>query len=489
VCTAALCAGGGVTAYPIPAGEPAYDGCSLRVGGQPVAVYACRVSAVPLNQWWPGYQRPTDQTEPAGFAYWDMAGGVSVEVTVTQVIERVVVRPLSLKIAPEVEGQKISFTLEGPTPVAVEVNGYHNALHLFPNPVQTDVPAPKNKVCSPQCNYCAPALDRVPAQGKPRFIYFAPGVHDVGTFLLQSGDSVYVAGGAVVYGSLVADDVDNVRVWGRGVLDGSRIRRADRRSRGGFGCIHIRNSTNVKIEGIVLRDPNAWGCTIRGCREVRVSNIKMVGFWRYNADGIDVWNSRDVTIENCFIRSFDDCLVVRSTGANVRFNNCVLWCDWGKTIAVAVESGATTENVVFENLDMIRLCGHAMCIDHSCASSVHNIKFQNINVEIDDWVARPKIQENRDEQYVTKHDDDYCPWLMAISMKKNSRGSADNILFKDIEVYGNTKTRSVFRGVDEKHRIENVVIQNLRFNGKVIEDVKQANITIGSHVGSVRIGR
>jgi polygalacturonase len=214
-----------------------------------------------------------------------------------------------------------------------------------------------------------------------------------------------------------------------------------------------------------------------------------VGFWRYNADGIDVWNSRDVTIENCFIRSFDDCLVVRSTGANVRFNNCVLWCDWGKTIAVAVESGATTENVVFENLDMIRLCGHAMCIDHSCASSVHNIKFQNINVEIDDGVARPKIQENRDEQYVTKHDDDYCPWLMAISMKKNSRGSADNILFKDIEVYGNTKTRSVFRGVDEKHRIENVVIQNLRFNGKVIEDVKQANITIGSHVGSVRIGR
>jgi hypothetical protein len=471
----------------MPANESAYDGYVLQVGGQPVAVYACRVSAAPLNQWWPGYQRPTEQTESAGFAYWDMAGGVKVEITVTQVIERVVVRPLSLKITPEVEGRKISFTLESPTPVVVEVNGYHNALHLFPNPVQADIPAAVAKVCTSQCNTCAPALDRIPVQGKPRFIYFAPGVHDVGTFLLQSGDSVYIAGGAVVYGSLVADDVDNVRVWGRGVLDGSRIQRSDRRARGGFGCIHIRNSSQISVEGIVLRDPNSWGCTLRGCRGVNLSNLKLVGFWRYNADGIDVWNSHDVTVEKCFIRSFDDCLVVRSVGSNLRFNNCVLWCDWGKAIAVAVESGAATENVVFENLNMIRLSGYAMCIDHSCTSSVHSVKFDNVKVEIDDWVARPKLQENRDEKYVTNPDDDYCPRLMAILMEKNARGTVDNILFKDIDVYGNTKARSVFRGVDAGHGVGHVMIQNLRINGEPVEDAKQANLTIGPHVNKVRI--
>ena len=52
----------------------------LQVNGTPVPVYACRVSAVPFNQVWPGYQRPLDQTEMAAFASWDMEGPVRIEV-------------------------------------------------------------------------------------------------------------------------------------------------------------------------------------------------------------------------------------------------------------------------------------------------------------------------------------------------------------------------------------------------------------------------
>jgi len=487
LCASSLCQGGEVTAYPMPTEESAYEGCQLQIEGQPVVVYASRVSAVPLNQWWPGYQRPMDQTESAGFAYWDMAGSVKVEITVTQVIEHVVVRPLSLNIKPEVEGRKISFTLDSLTPVVVEVNGYHNALHLFPNPVQKEVPETITKFCTPQCTYCSPLLDRIPKSGNPQFRYFGPGVHDIGTLQLQTGDSVYIAGGAVVYGSFVADDADNIRVWGRGVLDGSRIQRADRRLRGGFGCIHFRNSTNISVEGIVLRDPDSWGCTLRGCRGVNLSNLKLVGFWRYNADGIDVWNSHDVVVENCFIRSFDDCLVVRSAGSNLRFNKCVLWCDWGKSIVLAVESGAATENVVFENINMIRLSGAAMTMDHSCTSSVRNIKFENVNVEIDEWVARQQMQKSKDEKYVTNLQDKYCPRLFYISMSKASGGTVDDILYMDIKVYGNTNTLSSFRGFDTEHGVSNVTIKNLQFNTQVVEDAQQANLIIGNHVNKVQI--
>src|SRR5271157_3515454 len=65
-----------VTVWPAPVGEKLCEDYELRVNGQPVPVCACRVSAVPFNQVWPGYQRPLDQTEIAGFAHWGMSGPV-----------------------------------------------------------------------------------------------------------------------------------------------------------------------------------------------------------------------------------------------------------------------------------------------------------------------------------------------------------------------------------------------------------------------------
>ena len=82
------------------------------MNGVSVPVYLCRVSAVPLNQVWPGYQRPIEQTELASFAHWGMSGPVTVEVTAKRAFKRVVVRPLARGIHPTVHGQRIVFTLE-----------------------------------------------------------------------------------------------------------------------------------------------------------------------------------------------------------------------------------------------------------------------------------------------------------------------------------------------------------------------------------------
>ena len=62
--------------YPAPTDEPASRDFSLVVEDQEVFVYQARVSAWPINQVWPGYQRPMDQTEMASFAYFDCSGDV-----------------------------------------------------------------------------------------------------------------------------------------------------------------------------------------------------------------------------------------------------------------------------------------------------------------------------------------------------------------------------------------------------------------------------
>ncbi len=60
-----------------------------------------------------------------------------------------------------------------------------------------------------------------------------------------------------------------------------------------------------------MRDPDVWCCSLFGCRDVTISNVKLVGLWRYNADGIDVCNSQNVQVRDCFVRAFDDALVIK----------------------------------------------------------------------------------------------------------------------------------------------------------------------------------
>ena len=175
-----------VTCWPAPAGEKLSDRIELVVAGQKIPVYDCRVSAVPFNQVWPGYQRPLDQTEMAAFAYWDMDSPARVEIRSRQPIQSVLIRPATLGIKPTVGGDRIVFELPRPRPVVVEINGCHHALHLFASPPEREKPA----------------------ESQPGVRYFGPGVHRPGKIMLQSGETVYIAGGAVVHGSIQAHGAD-----------------------------------------------------------------------------------------------------------------------------------------------------------------------------------------------------------------------------------------------------------------------------------------
>ena len=135
------CEAPGVVVYPAPEGEKLSEDFTVTVAGRPVPVYPCRVSAIPFNQIWPGYQRSVDQTELASFAYWDMSGPVDVEVVSQRPIESVAIRPTARGIQPRIEGNRIRFHLDAPQQLTVEVNGWHKALHVFANPPA--VPGPK----------------------------------------------------------------------------------------------------------------------------------------------------------------------------------------------------------------------------------------------------------------------------------------------------------------------------------------------------------
>lgn len=465
--------------WPAPAGEELCARFQVKVDDQPVPVLFCRVSAVPLNQVWPGYQRPLDQTEPAGFALWDMAGPVRVEVEVCDPVESVVIRPAALGIQPVVAGNHITFRLERPGPVVVEVNGPHQALHLFASPPE----------------------ENAPAADSPGVHYFGPGVHRPGRIDVQSNETVYLAGGAVVYGSIQAHGANNIRIAGRGVLDQSTFERGQ-----GGGSIRLLDCTDVTIEGLVLRDPDVWCCSLFGCRRVTMSQLKLVGLWRYNADGIDVCNSQDVVVTDCFVRAFDDALVIKGlkTGhesfderpvRNVQFRRCVVWCDWGRAMEIGAETCAPEiADVTFEDSDIIRTTHIAMDIQHGDRALIRDIRFQQVRVEIDDRNPTPIYQQERDEKYPADAEErGYCPTLLTIVIQDNhysrdkTRGNVRNVLFQDIQVMSSHTPRSWFHGYDAEHTVEGVTIRNLRFNQRVVQDQAEANLAIDPYVHDVQI--
>ena len=69
---------------------------------------------------------------------------------------------------------------------------------------------------------------QVPKAGDPNVLYFGPGVHRPGKIELKSGETVYIAGGAVVYTAIGGRGVSGVRILGRGIIDTSEFASAAR---------------------------------------------------------------------------------------------------------------------------------------------------------------------------------------------------------------------------------------------------------------------
>src|SRR5512133_2860149 len=77
-------------------------------------------------------------------------------------------------------------TVPGPMKLSIEPNGKNGPLLLFVNSVETDAPK----------------------EGDMQVIYFGPGVHTPGRIDLASGQTLYIAGGAIVKGGVMAQGKD-----------------------------------------------------------------------------------------------------------------------------------------------------------------------------------------------------------------------------------------------------------------------------------------
>ncbi|MFH1570658.1 MAG: glycosyl hydrolase family 28 protein, partial [Gemmatimonadota bacterium] len=356
----------------------------------------------------------------------------------------------------------------------------HRVLHLFASPPEAGAPDPAD----------------------PGVRYFGPGIHRPGRITLESGQTAYLAAGAVVYGSIHARGASHLRVAGRGILDVSPYERGE-----GGGAIRLSDCADVTIEGVTLRDPDVWALSLFGCRGVEIADVKLIGLWRYNADGIDICNSQDVRVRDCFVRSYDDSIALKGLkGTSVSFDDrpvrgvrvsgCTIWNDWGRALEIGAETCAPEiADVVFEDCDIVRTTHIALDIQHGDRAAVHDIRFRDIRVEMDGPQPRPRLQTSPEDRYEAAPEESYLPRLAVVEIvsthysKDTERGTVRDVRFEGISVTAPRMPESVLRGWDGEHSVEGVAFADLSRNGEAVKDAASARLTAGPHVGPIQLDR
>ena len=496
--------------YPVVHTHPLCNDYRVFVNGEEVDLNTARVSAVPFNRRWPGHQRQLDQTEVIQFLSLASDEPLSFEIIPQTPFENVKIRPQSLGIVPRVENGIIKFTLDRPAYFTVEPYGRNHALHIFADPIS-------------EYN-----VDKA----SPDVLYFGAGEHDVGFIELTGNQTLFIDEGAVVYACIRAIDAENIKILGRGILDNSKNKEKilfeanEENNRVAVNnairehTVQLEYCTNVEIDGITIRDSLVYNIRPIGCEDLRIKNVKIIGCWRYNSDGIDMHNCKNVHISDCFLRTFDDSICVKGFDCyydgdvetavraamyrngkaydvfkNVVVENCVIWNDWGKCLEIGAETRAEEIcNITFRNCDLIHLTGNALDCMNVDYADVHDVTFSNIRIEADEVIPTPLIQKSDANTYINT-DLSYMPHTVCVNVMFHHeysaggerRGKNRDILFRDIQVYSDKMPKVRCTGYDVLHKTENILIQNLTCNGRHVTELAGKNWDIGIFAENIRL--
>lgn len=386
--------------------------------------------------------------EKASLSYFDFEGQVEVSVTSKNAcVSHARVRPLSYGINPEVKDSTVTFTLDRPCNLSVEINGdiFHN-LHLFANPVDRNNPVDGDKIKT---------VKQLSRQRKD-VVYFGPGVHELpgDTLKVKPGQTVYIAGGAVVFGTVAAIGVEDVRIYGRG-----RVHPKGR----GAGVV-VTKSRNVEVEGIISTQVPTGESD-----SVTIKNVKVISSYGWG-DGLNVFASSNVLMDGCFCRNSDDCTTVYATRlghkggcSNITMCNSTLWADVAHPIMIGlhgdVDKNEVISDLTYRNIDIIdhreKQIDYQGCMAINCGDNnfVRNVLFEDIRVE--------DFRQGQLVHMKVCFNDKYC--------KAPGRG-IDNVVFRNISYNGANAELSIICGYSPDRKITNVRFEHLVINGQVIHD-------------------
>jgi hypothetical protein len=259
----------------------------------------------------------------------DTTGPVNIAITAAEADfwdRGVDIQPWRLGLRPVRDGQTIRFQLTAPAKLSIGRPGdfLNHAALLF---LFAGSPPPPP-----------------PAAG-PKVTIIPAGIHRQ-SLNPKSGDTIYLAPGAFVFGSLNLFNVSGIRVLGRGtiVYEGSQDPNSDEgwMQIPDWHCIGSVNARNVEIDGLTcIVRARTWSIQMKDSRGFTFDDLRVIGGNPGNAnqDGIDWLGGGDTIVRDAFLRASDDVFALQG--------------NWdGYTDAAMLTPGKDVENILIEHSEL-----------------------------------------------------------------------------------------------------------------------------------------
>lgn len=248
------------------------------------------------------------------------------------------------------------------------------------------------------------------------------GTHVLGQLQLKSNVTLELAEGALVLASTNRADyavkhfrafigavgATNVSVCGKGIIDGrgralvwdimqgmalsnqfeyaSWIKappvhpRPDERERPLLLSFYY--CTNVVVRDVELRNGASWMNTYHYSRGVTIDGVKVIGRGFWNNDGIDLCDTSDVLVQNCFIDSADDSICLKSHAVNgmsenIVIRNCKIRSS-GSAIKFGTASAGVFRNIRIENIEVYDTFRSAIAIESVDGSDISDVVVSDV---------------------------------------------------------------------------------------------------------------
>jgi len=190
-------------------------------------------------------------------------------------------------------------------------------------------------------------------------------------------------------------NLENVKIYGPGTLDGSALTRSSKVPNGiGDKGIALKLCKNVEIRNLNIHEGGHYAILATGCEDMLIDNVTI----KTSRDGLNLSQCRDVQVTHCHIDAVryedgypaggDDAIKLGSDlslgkarpSENITVRSCFL-ASGCNTLQFGTETIGSFKNIRFENIRIIRAGKAGISIGSNDGSVIEGIYYKDITME------------------------------------------------------------------------------------------------------------